>query len=110
MSHLEFACDLSTLFDCWCTAAEVDSNENLSNLIILEQFKNSVLEGIAVHVCEHKVRTATEAATLADDYILSHGSVSWHSGQKGGNGQKGKSSFGCIVWMVCKPWGGGAET
>lgn len=37
-SHLEFARDLSTHFDHWCTAAEVDSYEGLHNLIILEQF------------------------------------------------------------------------
>ncbi len=40
-SCLEFACDLSTHFDRWCGAAEVDSQEELHDLIILEQFKNT---------------------------------------------------------------------
>lgn len=33
---------------------------------MLEQFK------IAVYVIEHQVKTATEAATLADEYVLTH--------------------------------------
>ena len=72
-SHLQFACDLSALFDRWCSAAEVDSHEDLRDLIILEQFKNSVPERITTYISEWKVKTAAEAASLADDYVLAHG-------------------------------------
>lgn len=38
----------------------------------MEQFKNSVPSHIAVYISEHKVRTAAEAAALADVYVLTH--------------------------------------
>lgn len=41
-SHLEFARELSIQFDRWCTAAEIKSFDGLWDLMILEQFKNSV--------------------------------------------------------------------
>lgn len=53
-SHLEFSCELSTQFDRWCVAAEVESYEDLHDLMILEQFK------------ERKVKTVAEATALAD--------------------------------------------
>ncbi|XP_034090663.1 uncharacterized protein LOC117558522 [Gymnodraco acuticeps] len=71
-SHLEFARDISTHFDRWCAATDVDSHGALRDLVILEQFKNSVPEHIAVYISEHAVRTAAEAAALADDYVLTH--------------------------------------
>ncbi|KAI3369574.1 hypothetical protein L3Q82_024383 [Scortum barcoo] len=37
-----------------------------------EQFKNSVPSHIVTHINEHKVKTAAEAATLADEYVLTH--------------------------------------
>lgn len=48
-SHLEFACDLSTHFDRWCSAAEVRSHKALCDLIFLEQFENSVPKRIATY-------------------------------------------------------------
>jgi len=41
--------------------------------MILEQFKNSVPGRIATYISERKVKTAAEAAALADDYLLTHG-------------------------------------
>lgn len=41
-------------------------------IIILEQFKDSVPPHIAVCIREHKVKTAEQAATLADDNVLTH--------------------------------------
>ncbi|XP_034069417.1 uncharacterized protein LOC117544479 [Gymnodraco acuticeps] len=85
-SHLEFARDISTHFDRWCAATDVDSHGALRDLVILEQFKNSVPEHIAVYISEHAVRTAAEAAALAEDYVLTHvGGGAAIQGSHGGN-------------------------
>lgn len=72
-SHMEFARDLSTYFDRWCVATDVESYDGLRELVILEQFKNSLSERIATYISERKVKTTAEAAALADDYVLTHG-------------------------------------
>lgn len=38
----------------------------------MEQFKNSVPECIATYISERGVKSAREAAALADDYFLIH--------------------------------------
>ncbi|XP_060777490.1 uncharacterized protein LOC132886624 isoform X1 [Neoarius graeffei] len=67
-SHLEFARDLTTYFNRWCSSVEVSDFDGLCDLIVLEQFKNSVPH-VATYVCEHKARTAAEAVALADDCV-----------------------------------------
>ncbi len=71
-SHLEFARDLQMHFSRWCSAVDVSDFEGLCNLIVLEQLKNSVPNRVAVYVGEQKAQTATTAAMLADDYVLTH--------------------------------------
>lgn len=93
-SHLEFARELSTQFDRWCTAAEVDSYDGLQDLMILEQFKNSVPGHIATYISERKVKTAAEAAALADDYLLTHGKDTWYPGMRGGGTHRENFSIG----------------
>lgn len=68
---MEFARDLVTHFNRWCSASEVKDFNDLSDLMVLEQFKNSVPERIAMYICEKKVKTAAEAAALAE-YLLTH--------------------------------------
>ncbi len=57
-------------FNCWCTASEVSTFENLSNFVILEQFKDSIPERVATYINKHKVTTPSKAAVLADEYVL----------------------------------------
>lgn len=71
-THMEFARELCTHFSRWCGALKVSTYEALCDLIVLEQFKNSVPGHIAVYISEHKVKTVTEAAALADEYVLVH--------------------------------------
>ncbi len=71
-AHVEFARELTTAFNRWCMASEVTTFEELSNLIVLEQFKNSVPARIATYINEQKADTAAKAAELADDYVLTH--------------------------------------
>lgn len=52
----------------WCSALKVENFDELCDLIVLEQFKNSIPESIATYVGDQKVKTATEAA-LADDRL-----------------------------------------
>lgn len=49
--------------------------KHLLELIITEQFKTSVPEQIAMYVNEHKVQSPDEAASLADDFVLTYRST-----------------------------------
>lgn len=69
-SHLEFARELRTHFNRWCASAGVTDFEGLCNLIVLEQFKNSVPERLAMYLSAKNVSTAAKAAELADDFLL----------------------------------------
>lgn len=53
-------------------ASEVTTFEELTNLIVLEQFKQSVPARISTYINEQKADTAVKAAELADDYVLTH--------------------------------------
>lgn len=61
-SHVEFA----------KTLMEVTTFRNLGYQMVLEQFKDCIPPEIAAHIAEHGVRTASEAAILADEYVLAH--------------------------------------
>lgn len=69
VAHVEVARELSTAFNRWCMASEVTTFEELTDLIVLEQFKNSVPARIATYINEQKADTAAKAAELADDCV-----------------------------------------
>ncbi len=69
---MEFARDLVAQFSRWCSASKVSSFTELCNLVVLEQFKQSVPSCIAAYINERKVKTPSDAAVLADEYILTH--------------------------------------
>uniref|UniRef100_A0A671XNE1 SCAN box domain-containing protein n=1 Tax=Sparus aurata TaxID=8175 RepID=A0A671XNE1_SPAAU len=73
-TNVEFARDLLSHFNRWCSAASVESFEGLCELMVLEQFKNSIPQRIATYVSEQKVTTVHRAAELADDFVLTHNS------------------------------------
>ena len=50
----------------------MDTFEKLCDLVILEQFKNSVPKNVATYLTENKVGTPGQAAVLADEYVLIH--------------------------------------
>ncbi|KAF7644970.1 hypothetical protein LDENG_00212940, partial [Lucifuga dentata] len=70
--YLEFVWDLVNNFNRWCAACSVDNLANLHDLIILEQFKNSVPLQIAPFLTEQQVKNVLEAVQLADQYVLIH--------------------------------------
>ncbi len=41
-THVEFVHDISMYFNCWCTASDVKTLDDLKELMLLEQFKSSV--------------------------------------------------------------------
>ncbi|KAF7644406.1 hypothetical protein LDENG_00222510 [Lucifuga dentata] len=64
--------DLESHFSRWCTASGVNNFEDLFHLIVLEQFKNSLPSFVATYINEHKVKVSSEAAVLADEFVLTH--------------------------------------
>ena len=100
-TYLEFARDLSCYFARWCAALDVKDFDGLCDLIVLEQFKNTLPENIANYITDRKVETAAEAAALADEYVLTHKRSygerrsfgQQRAGYDGGDGARVKKEF-----------------
>ena len=61
------------LFNRWCASQEVGTNfEKMKQLVLLEEFKQCVPVDIKTYLEEQKVTAVDKAATLADDYKLTH--------------------------------------
>lgn len=71
-TFVEFAREKTTLFEKWCAASKVTTFEQLKELILLEDLKNSLPEVIVVHLNEKKVGKLSEAAVLTDEFVLTH--------------------------------------
>lgn len=71
----EFAREKTVLFDKWCAASRVTTFEQLRELLLLEDFKSCVSENIVVYLNEQKVLSLTDAAVLADEFVLTHKTV-----------------------------------
>ena len=74
-TYVELARDKSVLFDKWCQACNVKTLAEMRELILLEEFKKCLPERIVVYLNEQKVSSVTNAAVLADEFILTHKSV-----------------------------------
>ena len=73
---MEFACEKERLFDRWCTSQEVEGNyTRLCELLLIEEFKNCLPNEVKTYLDENKVETIHRAATLADNYTLTHQKV-----------------------------------
>ncbi len=55
-------------FNRWCTASNVKTLDDLKELMLLEQLKNSVSQRVATYISERKPDTAYEATVMADEY------------------------------------------
>lgn len=71
-SFSELARDLRIQFDRWCSSSHADTYEALYELMLLEQFKNTLSEEVAVFITERNIKTAEEASFLADEYVRTH--------------------------------------
>ncbi len=96
--HLESARDLTTHFSRRCSALDVSTFESLCDSVVLEHFRNSVPENIAVYISEHKNKNVTEAAVLADKYVLTHKRTFGEPYSSGDGAAAGDACFsGCPV-------------
>lgn len=62
--------------------------------IVLERFKNAVPERISTYLNEQQVKTLSEAAALADQYIFPHCS-DWRDTHSYGGYASGRGFFAC---------------
>lgn len=74
-SERSFCTNLISHFNRWCFSSDVRSFDKLCNLVVLEQFKQSVCDYITTYINEHKITCPSEAAVLADEYLLTHKSI-----------------------------------
>ena len=72
-TFVEFAREKELVLDRWYRSLKIEKNyENLRQLLLLEEFKNSIHPDVKSHLDEHKVKTVKESAVMADDYELTH--------------------------------------
>ncbi|XP_026013195.1 uncharacterized protein LOC113015392 [Astatotilapia calliptera] len=71
-SYLDFAREKAKLFGRWCSASQVHNFGSLRELMLVEDFKNSVPKCIALYLSEQRVSTLQQAAILADEFTLTH--------------------------------------
>ncbi|KAL0153620.1 hypothetical protein M9458_051100, partial [Cirrhinus mrigala] len=74
-TYVEFAREKKSLFEKWCFTNKVTSFDQLQELVLLEDFKNCAPEPLVVHLNEQKVNTLSEAAVIADEFILTHRTI-----------------------------------
>ncbi|XP_048035833.1 uncharacterized protein LOC125261281 [Megalobrama amblycephala] len=74
-TYVEFARDKGILFDRWCASSKVDDFTSLRELMLLEDFKQCLPERMVLYLNEQKVTTLSQAAVLADEFVLTHRNV-----------------------------------
>lgn len=91
-TNVEFARELRLQYQKWCVASNVKTFDNMMDLIVLEQFKNTLPERVATYVAEKEAKNEAEAAVLVDQYELTHKA---HTGERLhlASGQKDVYSF-----------------
>ena len=85
-----------------CPVAWVGDFESLCELVVLEQFKNSIPQRIATYLSEQKATTVLKAAELADDFVLTHQSSL-------GDAQRRASSYGNSRYSAQLPTSGPSQ-
>ena len=72
-TYTEFAHAKQRYFDQWCHAMKVQQDfERLRQIILIEEFKESVNFNLRVYIDERAPTNLNEAAYLADEYALIH--------------------------------------
>ena len=72
ITFVEFSRRKENYFDDWVKSKEVDDFDNLRELMLVEEFKNSVPRDLKTHLEELKLDTVQEIAIAADEYALTH--------------------------------------
>ena len=72
-THVEFARVKEQLLNRWLAAKDVDNDfEQFRQLVLIEEFKQCIHVDVRTHLDEAKIDSINKAATLADDYSLTH--------------------------------------
>ena len=72
-THVEFARHKVNLFDRWCMSNTIKNNfEKLRQLILVKECKSCAPSDVRTYLDEKKADTLSQAAILADDYVLTH--------------------------------------
>ena len=72
-NHVDFAKDKVKFFQKWINSKHVDNDfDKLKQLILLEEFKKCIHPDIKTYLDEHDIDKLQKAASMADDYFLTH--------------------------------------
>lgn len=71
-TYVEFVRDKEILFDRWYASQRVNDFAHLKQLILMEEFKNSLPEKVTTYLNERKEMDVSKAAVLVDEYMLTH--------------------------------------
>ena len=69
-SYLDLARAKREAFGSWRRAKQVESHDQLVELMLVEAFMHAVDRDVAAHLVHRDVSTAEEAATIADNFVL----------------------------------------
>ncbi|XP_064117660.1 uncharacterized protein LOC135223084 [Macrobrachium nipponense] len=72
-TFFDYARHKSVLFDNWLRSRSITDFVDLRELLLLEDFKNSMSRDVRVHLEELDHKTLEEAARSADRFVLTHG-------------------------------------
>lgn len=70
-SYMELASDKEKLFERWLQSNKVTTFKQLKEFMLVEEFKRSIPREIKLYV-EREANTLNRAATLADNFALTH--------------------------------------
>ncbi|KAJ8333535.1 hypothetical protein SKAU_G00415430 [Synaphobranchus kaupii] len=98
-SYLDVGRRLSIAFDRWLAAGKVFDYSELRELMLVEQFKNSVPREVEVYLSERQVNKLVEASQMADAFEVIHAEPSGKSRPNGGrhDGHRNKEVAGGVL-------------
>ena len=71
-TYTDLAREKGLFFDRWCLACKAEDLASVRELMLLEEFKNCLPERIVMYLNEQQVVSLQQAATLADEFMLTH--------------------------------------
>ena len=84
LTYLEMACDCGLKFDRWMKSENVETIEEMRNVVLMEHFMDQVSPAIKYELISLGVRDIMEAGRRADNYCQAHG-IKWMIPQVGRN-------------------------
>ena len=84
LTYLEMACDCGLKFDQWMKSENVETIEEMRNVVLMEHFMDQVSPAIKYELISLGVRDIMEARRRAGNYCQAHG-IKWMIPQVGRN-------------------------